>query len=179
VYAGHLGIALAAKGWKPGIPLAVLALATQLPDWIDGLMCLLGCRWGPFENYSHSLPAIAFHSLVIASVYAAFTRDIRGSLVVAAAAVSHVFADYITGLKPTWPGGPRIGLQWYAHPVRDFVLEAAVIAVGWMIYQRTLSPRGKRSPESWAIPLSLVALQLVADVFVISHRVGKCAECLR
>src|SRR5215216_1749954 len=98
MYAGHLGVALAAKGWKPRIPLVVLALATQLPDWIDGIMCFLDCRWGPFENYSHSLPAIGLHSLVIGAIYAAASRDIRGSFVVAGAAVSHILCDYITGI---------------------------------------------------------------------------------
>jgi hypothetical protein len=54
--------------------------------------------------------------------------------------LSHVVADYVTGVKPTWPGGPMIGLDLYSLPLVDLIVEAAVLVVGWQVYRRSLPP---------------------------------------
>src|SRR4030081_3748783 len=69
------------------------------------------------------------------------TRAGSDGRVISAGVLSPIFLDGITGYKPTWPGGPMIGLKLYDHPVADFVAEAVVIAIGALLYARTLPPR--------------------------------------
>jgi hypothetical protein len=68
----------------------------------------------------------------------------------------------VTGLKPTWPGGPIIGLQLYAHPLGDLVVETAVLVIGWLVYRRSLPPESRSHRLSWALLLLLGAAQLLA-----------------
>ena len=155
MYGGHVGIALAGKGFRPATPLWVLLLATQLPDWTDAAVCVAGITSPPSAILSHSLPAIAVLGGAIALLYYAASRDWAGAGLVGLTALSHAIADYATGLKPTWPGGPVIGLGLYGRPGVDFVLEAVVIAIGWMIYRGSLAATRRRS--------SSVVLMLIAS----------------
>ena len=129
MYGGHLGVALAGKGFRKTIPLWVLIVATQLPDWTDAAVCSAGVSSPPSEMLSHSIPAIAVLAAVIAALYYAAQRDAVSSMIVATMVVSHMLVDFLTGLKPTWPGGPRIGLQLYQRPVIDFALELSLIHI--------------------------------------------------
>jgi hypothetical protein len=124
---------------------------------------------------SHSLPAIGLLTLAATAGYFAATRDLTGAGFVAALVVSHVLGDYVTGLKPTWSGGPMIGLQLYRVPAGDFVVEAIVILVGWLLYRSSL-PEDRRSiPETWSLLGVLLALQALADiVFSMSPALRKC-----
>jgi hypothetical protein len=175
VYAGHVGLALGAKGFRNALPLWILIVASQLPDWADATLCLAGIGSVTPGMLSHSIPAIGLLTLGGALVYLAATRDVTGASLVAALVISHALGDYITGLKPTWSGGPMIGLQLYRHPVIDFLLEAVVILVGWMIYRASF-PRERQSSRYLVSMLGvLLALQLLADiVFSISPGLKKC-----
>src|SRR5437762_6419047 len=102
MYGGHIGIALAGKGYRSTVPLWVLLIATQLPDWADAAACSLGSGSPPSEMLSHSLPAVAVLATVVALLYYAFARDVAGSALAGTIVVSHMIADYATGLKPTW-----------------------------------------------------------------------------
>jgi amino acid transporter len=57
---------------------------------------------------------------------AAHTTPLADAAAVWLTYVSHWPADYITGLKPTWPGGPTVGLYLYARPIPEFFVEAVV-----------------------------------------------------
>jgi hypothetical protein len=163
MYIGHVGAALAAKRVRRSIGLLVLLIATYTPDWVDTGLCLVG-KHNSNGMLSHSIPAVVLFAIIGFAAYALATRDWRAALVVAAVILSHMFLDWITGYKPTWPGGPMIGLQLYQHPLLDFVVEGVVIAIGGILYARTLPPR--RSP--WidiSIMLGvLLALQLGIDI---------------
>jgi hypothetical protein len=125
--------------------------------------------------YSHSLPAVAVLTLLATLVYLAATRDVTGSAFVAALVVSHALGDYITGLKPTWSGGPMIGLQLYRVPGWDFVVESVVILVGWLIYRASLPHDRRSSQDTWSLLGVLFALQALADiVFFLSPGLRKC-----
>lgn len=175
MYVGHVGFALGAKGFRPSLPLWALIFASQLPDWTDATVCLSGFNSVTPGMFSHSLPAIAVLTLLGAVAYVISTRDLVGAGFVAALVVSHVLGDYITGLKPTWSGGPMIGLQLYRAPAWDFVVEAIVILVGWLIYRGSL-PRDRRSTQdTWSLLGVLLALQALADiVFSASAGLRKC-----
>lgn len=175
MYAGHVGIALGAKGVRNSLPLWALIIASQLPDWTDATVCLAGVTSSTPGWYSHSFPAIGVLTIVGALVYLATTRDAVGSAFVGAMVVSHALLDFVTGLKPTWTGGPIIGLQLYRHPGLDFLAEAIVIVLGWMVYRASFPKARQSSREVWAMLGALLAIQALADiVFSISPGLRKC-----
>ncbi len=175
MYAGHVGIALGAHGFRRTVPLWLLVLASQLPDWTDAGFCLAGMRPSVPGMYSHSLPAIAILAAIAAVVTYSMQRDTTAILLVAAIVVSHVLGDYLTGIKPTWTGGPTVGLLLYRSPAIDFILEAAVVTAGWMIYRRSLPENRRSSLPAIGILGALLALQLAADIFMsVSPGLRKC-----
>ena len=166
MYTGHVGFALGAHGLRRAIPLWFLVIASQLPDWTDAGFCLAGIRPSTPGILSHSIPAIAALALAAALIYSAIYRDAAGLLLVAAVVVSHAFGDYVTGLKPTWPGGPMIGLELYKKPVIHFIVESVVIIGGWLIYRRSV-PDERRSTEPMVTLLgTLILIQAGADIFL-------------
>jgi hypothetical protein len=174
MYIGHVGAALAGKRARRSIGLLVLLVSTYAPDWVDTGLCFAGA-YNPQGMLSHSIPAVAFLALVGFVAYGIATRDWRAAGVVAAVIVSHMLLDWITGSKPTWPGGPMIGLQLYERPVADFLAEGVVIAIGAVLYAKTLPPR--RSPwiDSSAMLGILLLLQLSIDVaHILMKTLPKC-----
>ncbi|MDQ6690609.1 MAG: metal-dependent hydrolase [Gemmatimonadota bacterium] len=174
MYIGHIGAALAAKRVRTSIGLLVLLIATFSPDWVDSGLCLTG-KYNPDGMLSHSIPAIALFALIGFAAYAIATRDRKAAIVVAAVIVSHMLLDWITGYKPTWPAGPMIGLQLYDYPVADFIAEGMVIAIGAVLYARTLPPRRRPWIEISAMLGVLLALQLAVDLaHMMLRSVPKC-----
>lgn len=158
---GHLGVAMVARARWPRVPIVALALASVAPDFVD--LALAGLRiCAPAGVYSHSLiPAllIAATCAVIAGVW---QRSAATGGVIAALVLLHLPADFVTGLKVFWPGGPIIGLNLYSHPVLDFVLEASIAFAGW----RYLRSRGPAPAwvMRWTGIAALLALQGTIDM---------------
>jgi membrane-bound metal-dependent hydrolase YbcI (DUF457 family) len=163
MYIGHVGVALAAKRLRLSVGLLVLLVATYAPDWIDSGLCIVG-GYDPRQMLSHSFPAVLIFALAGFIAYTLITRDRVGGAIIAAVIVSHMMLDWITGTKPTWPGGPMIGLQLYSHPVADFFAEGIVIAIGAIAYARTLPARRRPWPDLMIMLGALLALQLTIDV---------------
>ena len=163
MYVGHVGAALTAKRFRTGIGLALLVVAAYAPDWVDAGLCLAG-KSNPIEMLSHSIPAVAFLALVALAGYGILARDWKGGAVLAAVVVSHMVLDWITGNKPTWPGGPTIGLQLYSHPISDFFAEAVVIGAGGMLYARTLAGRKRPWVDVSVMIGALLLIQLAIDI---------------
>ena len=174
MYIGHVGAALAGKRARRSIALLLLLIATYAPDWVDTVLCFVGA-FNRAEMLSHSIPAVLLFALVGYAAYGAFTRDWRGALVIAAVIVSHILLDYVTGYKPTWPGGPMIGLQLYDHPILDFFAEGAVIVAGAALYAKTL-PRHERQWRDLAtMGGALLVMQLAIDVaHLLTKSLPKC-----
>lgn len=175
MYVGHVGIALGAHGLRRSAPLWFLIIASQLPDWTDAAFCLAGVRPSIPGILSHSLPAVGVLALAAAVAYAAMLRDPAGMLLVGAVVLTHAAGDYLTGIKPTWSGGPMIGLLLYRRPVLDFLLEASVILGGWFLYRRSLEPERRAAEPVYTLLAVLVAVQACADI-VLSFAGGlrKC-----
>jgi len=174
MYIGHVGAALAAKRVRASIGLFALLVATYVPDWVDGGLCLAGVH-NPEGMLSHSIPAAILFALAGFAVYALSTRDLSAALIVAGVIVSHVLLDWITGYKPTWPGGPMIGLQLYGRPVADFVVEGLVIVVGAVLYGRTLPPRRQPWIDVTIMLGALLVLQLGIDIaHIMLKSLPKC-----
>ncbi|HVX38386.1 MAG TPA: hypothetical protein VHB25_02340 [Gemmatimonadaceae bacterium] len=157
MFAGHAALALGAKGARPRIPIALLVPVAFAPDWIEWICNLAG--WES-RLASHSLVSVAIGATLVALAYAAVTGAGIDAIVLGLTYVSHWGADFITGSKPTWPGGPSVGLMLYAHPLRDAMLEGALIIACWLIYRRSLSPEARRRAAGRLIPLGLIAMQI-------------------
>jgi hypothetical protein len=166
MYAGHVGFALGAHGIRRAAPLWFLVIASQLPDWVDAGFCLGGLRPSVPGILSHSIPAVVALGAVAGAIYAIAFRDTAGILVVVTVVVSHAIGDYFTGIKPTWIGGPMIGLELYKKPFIDFILEAAVILGGWLVYRRSLSPDRRSSEPMFTLLGALLVIQIAADIFL-------------
>jgi hypothetical protein len=174
MYVGHVGAALAGKRARRSIGLLVLLLATYTPDWVDSGLCLAGA-YNPDGVLSHSIPAVLLFALLGFGAYGFASRDWRGALVVAAVIVSHMLLDWITGNKPTWPGGAMIGLRLYEHPSADFLVEGVVIFAGTLLYARTLPPRQRPWRDLATMGGALLALQLSIDVaHMLMRTLPKC-----
>lgn len=163
MYLGHVGAALAGKRARASVGLLVLLIATYAPDWVDTGLCMAK-SYNETAMYSHSIPAVLVLALLGFFVYFLSTRDGVGATMVAGVVVSHMLLDWITGYKPTWPGGPMIGLRLYGHPAADFVAEGIVLAIGAALYATTLPPRTRKWSDGAIMFVALIVMQLGADV---------------
>lgn len=164
MYAGHLGFALGTHSFRRTIPLWLLLVAAQLPDWFDAGMCIVNHDRGPWGLYTHGFYTIGGAAVILAVLYALSARDMIGGLLVALTVVSHYALDYFTGSKPTWPGGPIIGLRLYDRPIIDLVLESLTILIGWTLYRRALSKEGRDDRHTYIMLAGLLLLQLGAGL---------------
>jgi hypothetical protein len=160
MYIGHFGFALAGKGLLRHAPLWLLVVATQACDWVQAVACVAAPA-GSSAMWSHSVPAVA--ALVAALSLASYllTGDRGVAVLTGAVAASHLLADYVTGLKPAWPGGPTIGLDLYSYPVGDLAVEMTVLILGWLLYRRSLPPESRSSRLVWALPIVLGTIEIV------------------
>jgi membrane-bound metal-dependent hydrolase YbcI (DUF457 family) len=174
MYVGHVGAALAAKRVHRSVGLLVLLIATYTPDWVDSALCL-GGSYSASGMLSHSIPAVALFAVLGFVTYGVATRDWRGAMVIAAVVVSHMLFDWITGHKPSWPGGPTIGLGLYEQPVADFIVEGVVIVVGVALYARTLPSRRRAWIDVSVMLVALLGLQLGVGVArILLESLPKC-----
>jgi hypothetical protein len=157
MFVGHAGLALLAGSRRASPPLPVLLAAAYGPDWLE-----LGPRllsWAPARVavVTHSLAATVVAGVLAALAWWLVRRDRTGAVLVALAWWSHWPADFATAVKPTWPGGPRVGLGLYSHGAADLLLESALVLAGWLAWRRWRRPSRLRAV---ATPALLILLQL-------------------
>lgn len=167
MYVGHVAAAIIGKSFRPRIPLWFLVFASQAPDWLVVVGRLAGHNVDHIEYYSETVYSYVLVGLPIALAYAAVSRDWRSSLTVWLVCASHQVCDFFTGSKAFLPPGHIVGLGWYHHPLRDFVLESSLaILAGWL-YQRRVA--GKRRPGLVVVTFSaLVLTQAALGVYLAS-----------
>lgn len=162
MYVGHLAVGLAAVKARPRVPLWLLLIAAQAPDWIE--LAFGGSRsYDPGELRSHSLPVVAALATGFALMYLVFTGDWRGGGLLIVVTLSHSVLDLVTGSKVLWPGTRPVGACLYNQPGFDFLIEAAIAVAGWGVY-RTALGRHRSSRVAWAALLALLASQSLLDV---------------
>jgi len=157
VYIGHVALAMGAKGVRPRIPIAVLVPVAFAPDWIEWMLAAVGRH---NRELSHSLVSVGVGATVVALLYWMASKSPRDAAVVWLTYVSHWPADFITGFKPTWPGGPVVGLGLYGNPVADVLIESSLIVICWLIYRRSLPPKPRSTKVGWLMPAGLMAMQV-------------------
>jgi hypothetical protein len=158
---------MAVRARWPRVPLAVLVVASVVPDVVDlALAALHVCA--PNGVYSHSLPAAAALAILCGAAVIVWQRSPQAGALVTAVVLLHLPADYITGFKVLWPGGPVVGLNLYSHPAADFMLEAAVVYAGWR-YLRARLPSSRWAARRAAF-IALLAAQASMDA--ASYAIG-------
>ena len=161
---GHLSMAYLARARWPRTEIVALLVAAILPDLADfvlpqGNQCRTTCGM-----FTHAFPAFLVLALA-ASVLSWFIWHRRAtSILVFAMVVLHVAADFLTGHKPFWYGGPAVGLALYDHQLLDFLLEVPMAVAGWWILRRSHNPP-QPAVRWWALVL-LVAGQAGFDLFL-------------
>lgn len=176
MYTGHVGLALGAQSFRRSLPLWLVLIAAQAPDWLDAGMCIVGSGRGPHGLFTHGLIPVAATAVGFGVVALTLTRDPRGAGIVTAVVLSHYALDYITGLKPTWAGGPVVGLDIYARPFLDVLLESATVIVGWLLYRRSFPREVRNSGPVNAIAILLLIVQIAAGAALALNTTGhvKC-----
>jgi hypothetical protein len=158
VYVGHAALALVAKAKRRSISIAILVPVAFAPDWIKVLLHYAG---NSNVELSHSLVSIGIGATLVALVYYAFTRAAGDACVLWLTYASHWPADFITGTKPTWPGGPQVGLLLYARPLADVIVESTLVMICYLIYRRSLPEASRKRAIGWLIPLGLIGMQIL------------------
>lgn len=172
---GHVAIALGAHGIRKSAPLWLLIAASQLPDWTDAVVCATGLRPSVTGMYSHSFGATVVLAAIVIIVSATITRHPGSALLAGAVVLTHVAGDYVTGIKPTWPGGPMIGMQLYDRPALDFVFEIALLSGCWLLYRRSFPVEKRAGRQLLVLPAVLIAIQALADIVIaLSPAIQKC-----
>lgn len=160
MFVGHAALALFAKATRSRVALAVLVPVAFAPDVIE----LVADAFGHHNReISHSLVSVGIGATVVALLYWLVNRGAADAVVVWLTYVSHWPADYITGLKPTWPGGPMAGLLLYTRPTADAWLECALVVLCWMAYRQSLPSAARRRPILLLVPVGLITMQLAFD----------------
>jgi membrane-bound metal-dependent hydrolase YbcI (DUF457 family) len=157
VYAGHAALAILAKSKRPRVPVALLVPIAFAPDWIEWVSDWLGYH---NRELSHSLVSVGLGATLVALVYYLSTRARPDAVAVWLTYVSHWPADFITGLKPTWPGGPTVGLFIYARPALDGTIEGVVVLLCWLFYRQSLPRPARNRAVGLLVPLGLIAMQI-------------------
>lgn len=157
MFTGHAALAMGAKGARPRIPIALLVPIAFAPDWVEWICKLFG--WES-RFASHSLVSVFIGASIVAIAYGFTARSVADGGMLGLTYLSHWAADFLTGDKPTWRGGPNVGLMLYAHPLRDVVLESALILVCWLIYRRSLPTESRLRMIGWLVPIGLIAMQI-------------------
>jgi membrane-bound metal-dependent hydrolase YbcI (DUF457 family) len=178
MFIGHNAIAFAAKKAAPRTSLGALMGAVMLPDLLWPIFLLLGIehvkihkgdtRFTPltFTDYpwTHSLVMALAWAAAAALVYWIFARYARGALLIGVCVFSHWILDWVTHRAdlPLYPGGPKVGLGLWNNPIATIGVEAAMFAIGILIYRDVTTPRDRiGSVAMWAFILFLAAFYVV------------------
>lgn len=166
MFVGHVGLALLARARRTGPSFWVLLAAALGPDWLELPFRLAHVAPGRVLMLTHSLLATVVCAALAAASYGIARRDRTGAMLVAAVWLSHWPADLLTGVKPTWPGGPSLGISLYARPELDLLIEIGIALAAWTVYALRCRPaRG----VMLGVPALLMALQVA---FAHQHRLG-------
>jgi hypothetical protein len=186
--AGHFGVAGIVKAWRPGIPMAALLVATQLPDLVFAPLSVAGIEnLAPAEpgmsgygsllitaEFSHSLLGNLLLAVLTGLLVHSFLRERWGrdaGLVLGGVVFSHWVLDLLVHrpdlpLLPGNAGGlPLIGLGLWETPAAAAAVEGALVLAGVVLYtRRTLRDQPQRG-RAWAYSGGIALLLLGSFLF--------------
>src|SRR5260221_4398921 len=114
-------------------------------------------RLTPLDFYdypwTHSLAMSLAWSVAFGLLYYAIARYGRGALILGLGVLSHWVLDFFVHRPdlPLWPGGPKVGLGLWNHPMAEMAIEAGLFALGILLYRDTTKPLDRTgSARLWA-----------------------------
>lgn len=190
MFAGHFGVAAAVRAKVPEAPLWALMVATQLIDIAFVPLFLTGIE--PMDTsggngygeavihaeYTHSLAGVLIIAL-LAGLVAARVWGRRGGIAIGAVVFSHWILDLLVHRAdlPILPGNigdlRLLGFELWQTPLWSAAAELLLIAVGFVMYARSLWKRSTYSQNKgrvWSTAIMmgiLLSLSLVTDFFGI------------
>lgn len=175
MFTGHTAFALAGKRLRRQVPLALLVAAAYASDILEIAARLLGAQNEErIRMYSHSAVADLVIAVVLGGAYWARRRDdARGALLIVALVFTHWVGDFFTGAnKPTWPGGPWLGLDLYSHHAADAIVESVMLLAAAGLLALTPADALRRRRAMIALAIVLVPLQAAFDVAIFRGNIG-------
>lgn len=178
MFIGHFGLSFGAKKVAPAVSLGTMFIATQFVDilWpfflitdVEHVNIVPGyTEMNAFEfihyPYTHSLLMGIVWGIVLGGIYWIIKRDLKSSMIVGAAVLSHWFLDLIVHVPdlPFTPWGEsKAGMGLWNHLALTLILEGIIFAVG--IYFYISATRAKNRIGSWGL-WALVFLLIVTTV---------------
>jgi membrane-bound metal-dependent hydrolase YbcI (DUF457 family) len=177
MFVGHYAAAIAAKAIEPRAPLWALAGAAQLVDIGWSVLIAAGIERASVDPalpgstfvlehmpWTHSLPAALVWSLAAALLARAFLWSWRASAIIGAVVFSHWLLDLLVHRPDLelWPGGEKVGLALWNHPVPEQAVEIGLIAIACVFWGAARRDAGRRAWPAALFIGFLIALQLVA-----------------
>jgi len=181
MFAGHFGLALAAKRATPRTSLGTLFLGAQLLDLVWPVFLIVGIEQvrivpglmaaSPFDfvhyPWTHSLLMACAWGMLVGGIYFAARRDARGAAIVGALVVSHWVLDFPMHRPdlPLWPGGPVVGLGlWRSIPI-TLLLEAILFGGGALAYARATVAHNRIGSIGYGVLVAFIAVAYLSVVF--------------
>ena len=175
MFIGHNAVGFASKRLTPRVSLGWLMAAPILLDLLWPIFLLTGIehvrihpgdtRLTPLDFYdypwTHSLAMSLAWSVAFALLYYAISRYGRGALILGLGVLSHWVFDFFVHRPdlPLWPGGPKVGLGLWNHPMAEMAIEAGLFAIGILLYRDTTRPLDRTgSVGMWAFIIFLAAI---------------------
>ena len=157
---GHVGAALAARVHERTAPFAVLLAASFAPDLLRLALLAGGAGRADANLYSHVLPWSL--ALVVVSWTTSWLvwRGSSSAMMIALLVASHIALDFVSGKKELWRGGPT-GLDLGALEQYEFLLEGALLCLGWVLSRRA-------EPGRWFVRRRLLAGLLALEAVYLA-----------
>jgi len=178
MFVGHYGVSFAVKSADSTIPLSLLFIAVQLVDVFWGIFVLVGIEQvrivpgitasNPLDlhymPYTHSLLSAILWSLAAGIGYKLVRRSqsMKAPMLVALAVFSNWVLDLVVHRPdlPLYANTAKVGLGLWNYPAPAFLLEAALLFGGMLLYFNRTPPAAKtRNYAMVGFGIGMLALQ--------------------
>jgi hypothetical protein len=170
MFVGHYAVALAAKRFTPRTSMGLLFIAVQLLDIIWAPLILFGVEHA--RVVPGLMPASALdlydmpwtHSVVAAFAWSWFTFRFSKNPVLGACIFSHWILDFVSHRPdlPLFRGGTKVGLGLWRFREASFLLEAALLIGGLLIYEGSTTAK---TPAGRYAMRAFVGVLIVVEAF--------------
>src|SRR5258708_34232248 len=192
MFIGHYAVGLASKKFAPRASLGALIAAPILLDLLWPIFLLLHLEHvtitpnaNPFLRLSfdyypisHGLVAVVGWATLYASLYFAFSRYVRGAIVIWIGVVSHWLLDYIVHRPdlPLYAHSREFGLGLWNHRWGTMAVEVAMLALGIFVYLGVTKAKDKIGEYAfWGFIVVILAFYALAAFGPAPPSVNKLA----
>ena len=166
------------KAAEPKAPLWIFIAASQFMDWGWSCLVLSGVEHfrmdpalpgSPLDLYdmpwTHSVPgALGLSVLGAAIARFGFKLENRVAALVGAVVFSHWMLDLLVHRPDLalYPGGPKVGLGLWNHPVPEMIVEMGLVAVAGALWAAQRVSSGQKAGAAAWFLAGLAAIQYIS-----------------